>query len=123
MPRRDFRHHDEAVAKAIDGLVDMANGFPHKDLVREMVTAALYLPTDGLDRGELKILNSTLKEFRYSFKVFERYADRRKVSIFGSARTPPDSTVYQHAKKFAAALASRGFMVITGAGPGVMRAG
>jgi uncharacterized protein (TIGR00730 family) len=123
-PRREFRHHDEAIARAIDSLVEMApSGFQNRDLIREMVTAAMYLPTDGLDRGELKILNSTLKEFRYSFKVFERYAESRKVSIFGSARTPVDSAVYQHAKKFAAELAARGFMVITGAGPGVMRAG
>jgi uncharacterized protein (TIGR00730 family) len=123
-PRREFRHHDEAIAKAIESLVAMVPaGFPHSDLIREMITASMYLPTAGLDRGELKILNSTLKEFRYSFKVFERYADRRKVSIFGSARTPVDDAVYQHAKKFAHALAQRGFMVITGAGPGVMRAG
>ncbi|HZV00446.1 MAG TPA: LOG family protein, partial [Planctomycetota bacterium] len=123
-PRREFRHHEEAIANAIDSLVAMApNGFAHRDLVREMVTAAMYLTTDGLDRGEIKILNSTLKEFRYAFKVFDRYADRRKVSIFGSARTPPDSAVYQHAKKFAEELARKGFMVITGAGPGIMRAG
>jgi uncharacterized protein (TIGR00730 family) len=122
--RREFRHHDDTIARAIDALVELApRDFQHQDLIREMITAAMYLPTDGLDRGELKILNSTVKEFRYSFKVFERYADRRKVSIFGSARTPPDSAVYQHAKRFAAELAHRGFMVITGAGPGVMRAG
>jgi uncharacterized protein (TIGR00730 family) len=123
-PRREFRHHEEAIASAIDALVAMAPpGFAHKDLVREMITASMYLTTDGLDRGEIKILNSTLKEFRYAFKVFDRYADRRKVSIFGSARTPVDSPHYQHAKRFAAELAKRGFMVITGAGPGIMRAG
>jgi uncharacterized protein (TIGR00730 family) len=123
-PRREFRHHQEAIASAIDALVALTPAeFAHKDLVREMVTAAMYLGTDGLDRGELKILNSTLKEFRYAFKVFERYADRRKVSIFGSARTPRDSPQYEHARRFAAALAAHGFMVITGAGPGIMRAG
>ena len=123
-PRREFRHHEEKVARAIEALVAMAPpDFAHGDLVREMMTAAMYLTSDGLDRGELKILNSTLKEFRYAFKVFDRYADRRKVSIFGSARTPQDSPVYQHAKRFAHELAARGFMVITGAGPGVMRAG
>ncbi len=123
-PRREFRHHEEQVAKAIEALVALSPAeFPHRDLVREMVTAAMYLTSDGLDRGELKILNSTLKEFRYAFKVFDRYADRRKVSIFGSARTPVESPVYQHTKRFAARLAERGFMVITGAGPGIMRAG
>lgn len=123
-PRREFRHHEEALASAIDALVALSpQDFPHRDLVREMITAAMYLPSDGLDRGELKILNSTLKEFRYAFKVFDRYADRRKVSIFGSARTPSDSAEYQHARRFAAELAKRGFMVITGAGPGIMRAG
>jgi len=123
-PRREFRHHEESIANAIDALVALSpNGFAHRDLVREMITAAMYLTTDGLDRGEIKILNSTLKEFRYAFKVFDRYADRRKVSIFGSARTPPDSIVYQHARRFAEELAKHGFMVITGAGPGIMRAG
>jgi uncharacterized protein (TIGR00730 family) len=123
-PRREFRHHEDAIASAIDALVAQSPAdFPHRDLVREMVTAAMYLTTDGLDRGELKILNSTLKEFRYAFKVFDRYHDRRKVSIFGSARTPLESPEYQHAKRLAADLAKRGFMVITGAGPGIMRAG
>ena len=75
-PRREFRHHQEAIASAIDALVALSPPeFAHKDLVREMVTAAMYLGTDGLDRGEIKILNSTLKEFRYAFKVMEGKGD------------------------------------------------
>src|SRR5262249_2985253 len=109
---------------AIENLVAMAPPeFQDRDLIREMITAAMYLPTDGLDRGELKILNSTLKEFRYSFKVFDRYATRRKVSIFGSARVKQDTPTYLHAKRFAEELVRHGYMVITGAGPGIMRAG
>jgi uncharacterized protein (TIGR00730 family) len=64
-----------------------------------------------------------LKEFVYSFKVFKGYKEYRKVSIFGSARSTLDDPNYEHTRRFAAAMAERGWMVITGAGPGIMAAG
>jgi uncharacterized protein (TIGR00730 family) len=44
------------------------------------------------------------------------------VSIFGSARTPEDSTDYKKARKLAGMLAKKKFTVITGGGPGIMAA-
>lgn len=95
----------------------------HEDLLSQMVVTICRLAADGADRGDLKILNSALKELRYAFKVFAPYADIRKASMFGSARTPADHPQYLEAKKFAELIQREGWMVITGAGDGIMRAG
>jgi hypothetical protein len=71
----------------------------------------------------MKLVNAALKEFAYAFKVFKGYKNYRKVTMFGSARTVPEDPVYDVAKRFAAEVASRNWMVITGAGPGIMAAG
>ncbi|RMF86862.1 MAG: TIGR00730 family Rossman fold protein [Nitrospinota bacterium] len=93
------------------------------DLVKEIIFTALRLVGDRADRGDLKILNTALKELRYAFKVFKPYRNYRKVSIFGSARTQPDDPVYQQAVEFGRRVVERGYMVITGAGEGIMKAG
>src|SRR3990170_4417506 len=71
----------------------------------------------------MKMVNAALKEFAYAFKVFKAYRGVRKVSIFGSSRSQTDEPNYDCARQFARAMAERGWMVITGAGPGVMEAG
>ncbi len=122
--RGRHRHEDPAVAAAIDALVArLPAGARNADLVADLVTTAMELPRDGLDRGELKLIASTLRDFQQAFRVFGGHRERRKVSIFGSARTPPDAPVYDLARRLARAVAERGYMVITGAGPGIMRAG
>jgi uncharacterized protein (TIGR00730 family) len=104
-------------------LIAAAGGSPHADLIKEIVHTALKLVSDRAGRGDLKLLNSALKELRYAFKVFNPYRHLRKVSIFGSSRTRPDQAEYQQAHRFAEAIARLGFMVITGAGDGIMAAG
>ena len=44
------------------------------------------------------------------------------VSIFGSARTPPEEPDYEAARDTAHRLAEAGFAIITGGGPGIMEA-
>ena len=78
---------------------------------------------DGLDRLDLKITNAALKEMREAFNVFAPYHGVPKVTMFGSARTLPDDPLYAQARDLAAALAGHGWMVVTGAGPGIMAAG
>jgi hypothetical protein len=54
---------------------------------------------------------------------FDKLASVGKaVTVFGSARTQPDDPQYAAAEQLGALLASRGFTVITGAGPGIMEA-
>jgi len=118
------RHADPEVARAIDDLVALLpSGTENTDLLTEIVTSAMRLPASDADRGELKILSHTLRDFHASFRTFGGHRDRRKVAIFGSARTPPESPVYRLCHDLSARLVEDGFMVITGAGPGIMRAG
>ena len=94
-----------------------------RELVFEMVVSALRLAAEDVDRGELKLVNSAVKELRYSFEVFAPYADINKCTIFGSARIKAGDPTYECAKDFARRIAARDWMVITGAGPGIMEAG
>ncbi len=99
------------------------DGPTHADLLDMMSRTIKRLEKDGTTRGDLKILNRTLRELRYAFKVFQPYRRRRKVTVFGSARTPPDDPSYQQAVEFGRAMSRRGWMTITGAGEGIMAAG
>jgi uncharacterized protein (TIGR00730 family) len=92
-------------------------------LCREILLAALAVEDDDLDILDLKVINRSMREMRYAFKVFKPYRHIRKVSIFGSARTPEESPYYRMAVKFARSLSRQGFMVITGAADGIMKAG
>ncbi len=93
------------------------------ELAREMLTSSLRLVLQHATRAEIKLVNAALKEFAYSFRVFAPYRDLPKVSIFGSARVAPGEPAYLAARDFAIAIAAKGWMVITGAGPGIMAAG
>ncbi len=88
-----------------------------------MVSEALGLITDEPDTLDLKIATAALAEMRDAYEMFKPYKNERKVSIFGSARTKPDDPLYAQARNLAAALADRGWMTVTGAGPGIMQAG
>ena len=92
-------------------------------LIAEMIRTIVKLGGDGTSRGDLKILNRTLKELRQAFKVFAPYRKVRKVSIFGSTHIQENDPYYHLAKQLADRLAQEGLMVITGAGPGIMQAG
>ena len=93
------------------------------DLMALMRQTVDRLEADRPSRGDLKLLTRTLRELRYAFTVFRPYRRRRKVTIFGSARTPPDHPDYAAAEEVGRRMAGSGWMVITGAGGGIMEAG
>ncbi len=107
---------------AIDRLIGLVGPVHHPDLVREMILAALKAGQETSDRGDLRLMNISLKEMRFTSKVFGPYRRVRKVTVFGSARTSPDEPIYAMAREFGKALARAGYMVITGGGPGIMQA-
>jgi uncharacterized protein (TIGR00730 family) len=92
-------------------------------LAEQLVSEAIGLITDEPDTLDLKIATAALTEMREAYNVFAPYKNEQKVSIFGSARTQPDDPLYAQARDLAAALAKRGWMTVTGAGPGIMQAG
>jgi uncharacterized protein (TIGR00730 family) len=117
---------DPAISGPVDALITQAGGDPNDSdsrFIREMILASLKLLQDGRDRGELKLMASTMKELRHAFRVFARYPLVRKISIFGSARTPEDHPDYKSAVEFSSLMARRDWAVITGAGDGIMKAG
>lgn len=118
-----YRTGDTDLDRAVAELVEEAGAGANADLVFEVVVSALRLAHDAADRGDLKIASGALKELRYAFSVFAPYRTERKVAIFGSARTEPEDPLYDQARRVAAAMAAQDWMVITGAGPGIMEAG
>jgi uncharacterized protein (TIGR00730 family) len=92
-------------------------------LHREILVNALKVKRDELGTLDLKVINRALSEVRYAARVFKPYRHTRKVSIFGSARTPEDDERYKMAVDFARLLAENEYMVITGAADGIMKAG
>ncbi len=119
-----YRIGDPEIDALISEIVQIAGGDErNNDLVQELVTSALRMSRERADRGDLKIASAALKEMRYAFNVFAPYRNRRKASIFGSARTAIDHPLYDQARNMAAELVKNDWMVITGAGPGIMTAG
>lgn len=105
-------------------LSEKASPSPHvADLIDQIKQSAEQLARDQASRGDLKILSRTLRELRYAFKVFSRYRSSRKVTVFGSARTPRDAPAYLQAVRFGKAMADAGWLVVTGAAAGIMEAG
>ena len=92
------------------------------DLIARILATGVGLGLDNASRLDLKITTAALSEMRAAFQHFAPYAGVPKVTIFGSARTRPDDPVYRAAADVAGALADAGWMVVTGAGPGIMQA-
>ena len=93
------------------------------DLIAMLRESTDKMHADRIDRGDLKILARTIRELRYAFKVFAGYRTKRKVTVFGSARTPSDAPAYLQAMELGKTMADRQWLVVTGAASGIMEAG
>jgi uncharacterized protein (TIGR00730 family) len=127
--RRRYDVRDPDLAHRIDDLMaDMAARYqvdPESDQaesLRQMLVTVTRLAGDGASSGNLKLLNNALKELRHAFRVFAPYRPLRKVACFGSARTGRGHPDYEQARAFAERIVAEGWMVITGAGGGIMEA-
>src|SRR5690606_13048748 len=107
---------------AIDAVLAEAGITANQSLVRRIVSTGIRLGQEGTDRLDLKIASAAIVEGRGVFVLFRRYAGVPKVAVFGSARTMAGSALYEQARSVAEVLANRGWMVVTGAGPGIMQA-
>jgi uncharacterized protein (TIGR00730 family) len=111
------------LTKHIEDLIRFKGGGHNEKEVADIIENALKLLTDVKDTGDVRVIQTTVRELRYAFRLFAPYADKRKVTIFGSARTKPDKLEYKQALDFGHKIVKAGFMVITGAGSGIMHAG
>jgi hypothetical protein len=116
-----FPRGNGPIDETIDALMAEV-GVRRPEIVREMIIASLKAGQETDDPADLKLMNSTLKEMRFTAKIFGPYRAIRKVTVFGSARIAPDHPGYRVARDLGRALAMKGYMVITGGGPGIMQA-
>lgn len=114
---------DPELKRRIEELIQSKGGGYNQERVADIIESALKILTDIEDSGDVRVIQTALRELRYAFRLFAPYADTRKVTIFGSARTQPTKLEYQQAAEFGKKIADAGFMVITGAGGGIMQAG
>lgn len=121
-PRRE---EQEAAALADQLIVKLGGNptVPQARFVRDLIINSAKLIPDGRGTGEIKLITAAVKEMRYAYRVFAKYTEPHKVTIFGSARTPEDHPDFAACVDFSRLMAERGWMAITGAGGGIMKAG
>ena len=120
---RDYEVGEVAIDSLINELVKLISSVDTQDLLRQIFTTTVKLGKESADKGDLKLVNNALKELRYSFKIFSPYRGIKKVIIFCSARSRIRSAEYKMAEEFSRELSRKGYMIVTGGGPGVMEAG
>jgi uncharacterized protein (TIGR00730 family) len=119
----NFSRSNKKIDNLLTLLIEESGGVHNPEIIREMILSALKIGQEIDYPADLKLINRTLREMRYTAKVFGPYRHRKKVTIFGSARTEQHEEMYQTCVRFSRILAENGYMVITGGGPGIMQAG
>ena len=99
-----FKGDNGPVDDAIHDLIEAVGGVRRPGIVREMILASLKAGQEDDGRVDLKLMNTSLKEMRFTAKAFSAYRDVKKVTVFGSARTQANETAYQMASLLGSAL-------------------
>lgn len=113
----------ESLFKDLEKLIEQLPDLEYGKYIQRALAVLMRLTGEEIDRLDWKILSATLEDLERGFTGLYPYRHVRKVSIFGSARTPSDRKSYRMAVEFARQITQQGFMVITGAGDGIMAAG
>lgn len=118
--------NESEMLENVDAFITNSGGDPTTykgKLIAQIIQTALKLMSENHDLGQLKVISRSIKEMRYAYNIFDRYKDAPCISIFGSARTPENHPDYIAAKEFSAQMAKQGWMCMTGAANGIMKAG
>ncbi len=113
---------DPKIEQRIHSLIQSVDT-PHNAQLSAMIHTLIQIAHENPDFHDVNMIQHTLKELRNAFRVFLPYRDVRKVCLFGSARTKPSHPAYKISEEFAEKITHRGYMLITGAGGGIMEAG
>jgi hypothetical protein len=104
-------------------LIEQLPSLEHGKWIQQVLAVLVQLSREEIDRLDWKILTASVQDMERAFHIFYSYRHVRKVTIFGSARIASDTPEYKLAAEFARYLTQQGFMVMTGAGGGIMEAG
>lgn len=121
-----FSQPSPEIAEKIQELLVFSGADPHSlegELIAQMIDTSLRMANEGFDLGQIKLMTRSFKEMRHAYRIFNKHRIGRCVSMFGSARTPESSPDYQTAKAFSAAISAKGWVCMTGAANGIMKAG
>ncbi|HEV3266902.1 MAG TPA: TIGR00730 family Rossman fold protein [Acidimicrobiales bacterium] len=91
-------------------------------LLRDLLARVVAVAESDVDTKNLRVAARAVNELLEAFNLFEKWSDRSKLTIFGSARTKIDSPLYEMTRELAQAMAEREWIIISGAGPGIMEA-
>lgn len=120
--RNEFLPDDGELAQRIDEFLQGHQHDPRYPYARQMIATVMKMLKEDVSRLDWKITTAALKEMRHSFRVFEPYENRRKVTVFGSSRADTNTEAFKAAERFSRRVKQLGFMVVTGAGHGIMLA-
>ncbi|GAB4174744.1 MAG: LOG family protein [Coleofasciculaceae cyanobacterium] len=113
----------QSLQTQLTALTEQLPHLKHGKWIQRVLSIIIRLAGEEIDRLDWKILTASVQDMERAFQVFYPYRHVRKVTIFGSARVTPDTEEYKLAAEFARYLTQQGFMVMTGAGGGIMEAG
>ncbi len=122
MTAKPLNHASQTLKDNFEHLLERLGTMPNADVISASLLTLLRMTEEESDRLDWKILKSSLQDMERAFQGFARYRHVRKIAVFGSARTPEDCEEYRIAMQFARSIVDRGFMVMTGAGGGIMEA-
>jgi uncharacterized protein (TIGR00730 family) len=113
----------EGAQQMITELLDHVGAHENRDLLRDLIATVIHMADGTPSRLDMKIATAALSEMARAFTLFAPFRRKPKLTMFGSARTRPDDPLYAQARDLASRMAAEGWMVVTGAGPGIMAAG
>jgi len=119
---RQYKVGDPRAEELIRELIEFCSPGESGEMLREILTTVVKLGCEHKDVGDYRLINTTLKELRHAMRIFVPYRETRKAVVFGSSRTQKTDPQYLMARELAERLAQNGFMIITGAGGGIMEA-
>jgi len=122
MTNKNYKTGIPETDQLIGELTHCCSSGDRREMFRQILTTVAKLGMEHDDLGDFKLVNTTLKELRHSFRMFYPYRTQRKVIVFGSARTLENDPNYTLAVELSRLLVQKGFMMISGAGPGIMEA-
>jgi uncharacterized protein (TIGR00730 family) len=116
-------HSIESLQATVNDLFTQLPQLHNGDLIAQAFATIVRIAGDEIDRLDWKMLNASLQDMERAFSTFYPYRHTRKIAIFGSARISSNTQEYDMAREFARSVTAQGYMVITGAGGGIMQAG